>query len=263
MNKYLNPRNYWNRVLKIYYELFYDLEQMRKFERQKFDQLGFQYDEALQKLDKILRDLGKSDFASQKGMGSIHWLLFCSISNVSSIDNILEIGTYDGETTQLLSKIFPNSSITTIDLPHDDPLFLASYQRADSEKTRKFKEKQKSNLFNSRIRFLEKNSFFVPGLMNQKFDLIWIDGSHLYPEIAWDICNAYHLCNIGGWIMCDDVITDKEGFRDEYVSPDSYHVLEYMKKRTRDEIIYFLKRESPEWSADPKKRKFVAVIRKL
>lgn len=69
MNKYLNPRNYWNRVLKIYYELFYDLEQMRKFERQKFDQLGFQYDEALQKLDKILRDLGKSDFASQKAWG--------------------------------------------------------------------------------------------------------------------------------------------------------------------------------------------------
>ena len=56
-------------------------------------------------------------FRITKGMRSIHWLLFCSISNVSSIINILEIGTYDGETTQLLSKIFPNSSIATIDLP--------------------------------------------------------------------------------------------------------------------------------------------------
>ncbi len=84
MNKYLNPKKYWNRAFfywnfywnKIYYERTYNLEHIRMIEKQKFDTAGFQYDKALKKLDKILGELGKPDFAAQKGMGSIHWLLF-------------------------------------------------------------------------------------------------------------------------------------------------------------------------------------------
>jgi len=62
--------------------------------------------------------------------------------------------------------------------------------------------------------------------------------------------------------MCDDIIPRKDGFRNDQVSPDSYEVLEYLVERTGDEITYFLKREDPLWSADPYKRKFVALMKK-
>lgn len=265
MNKYLNPINYYRKVLSYrnyFYERSYDLDQFKKLEREKFERAGFPYDDSLRKLNQILEELNKPDYTSQEGMGSIHWVLFCCISYVASIERIFEIGTFDGETALILSKIFPNANIVTIDLPDDDPIFSNSYQRDDSERRREFKKRQKRNLTDSRIKLYENNSFFVPSLITDKFDLIWIDGGHLYPEVAWDICNAYHLCKPGGWIMCDDVITNKHGYKIDYVSPDSYEVLEYVKERTGDEITYFLKRESPQWSANPKKRKYVAVMRK-
>ncbi len=62
--------------------------------------------------------------------------------------------------------------------------------------------------------------------------------------------------------MCDDVISHPQGDRDEYVSPDSYRVLRYIADRTGDRLRLFLKRESPRYSADPRTRKFVALLRK-
>ena len=91
---------------------------------------------------------------------------------------------------------------------------------------------------------------------------IWIDGGHLYPEIAWDICNAYHLCNLGGWIMCDDVILNRKGLRDQYASTDSSFVLDYVSQRTGEKVIHFLKREGAQWSANPRKRKYVSLMRR-
>lgn len=266
MNKFLDlnfyrkkGRRYWSR---LYWERLYDLDGARELERRKFEATHFSYDDALKRLNEILRGLGKPEFGSKNGIGSIHWILFCSISQVSSVKNILEIGTFDGETTMLLSKIFPNADIVTVDLPDDDPIFSTSYQRDDPEYLKEFNANQESNLKNARIEFIKKNSFFLPAMVNRRFDLIWIDGGHLYPEISWDICNAYHLCNPGGWIMCDDVMLNEDGYRDGYVSPDSHEILEYVKDRTNEEIVYFLKRETPKSSANPRKRKHVAVLRK-
>ncbi len=266
MNKFLYPdyyrkkgRRYWS---KLYWEKLYDLDRVRELERRKFEDTSFSYDEGLKRLNEILRELGKSEFGSKSGIGSIHWVLFCCISQISSIESILEIGTFDGETTLLLSNIFPNADIVTVDLPDDDPIFLKSYQREDPEYLKEFKANQQDNLKDTRIEFIKKNSFFLPGMVHRKFDLIWIDGGHLYPEISWDICNAYHLCNPRGWILCDDVMLNPDGYRDAYVSPDSHAILEYVTDRTSEEVIYFLKRETPKASANPRKRKHVAVLRK-
>jgi predicted O-methyltransferase YrrM len=270
MYKYLNPIKYYNRAMMYYnqflswylYERFYDLNQVRKVEIDKFERAGFVYDDSCKKLNLILAELGKPDFASQKGMGSVHWILFCCLNNVAAINRIFEIGTFDGETTLILSKIFPNADIVTMDLPDDDPIFATSYNRENAAYRRDFKERQQRNLSSKRIKFYQKNSFFVQEIIDQKFDLVWIDGGHLYPEVAWDICNAYHLCNPGGWIMCDDVILDRTGETTDYVGPDSREVLEYVRERTGGELTYFLKRESSEWSANPRKRKYVAVMKK-
>jgi hypothetical protein len=266
MNKYLDLERYWNKgrsiVNKVLYEHAYDREAMHAIELEKFKKANLDYDKGLMKLDRVLSQLGKPDFNSHHGYLSVHWLLFCSISEAAFVKDILEIGTFDAETALFLSKVFPQSKIDTLDVPEDDPIFINSYRRGDAQFRQDFIEKRNKNISSPQINYMAKNSFFVPGMFGQKFDLIWVDGGHLYPEVAWDICNCYHLCKPGGWLMCDDVIIEKDGLRNDYVSPDSHHVLEYLAARTNEEVIYFLKRENPVSSANPKRRKYVALIRK-
>ena len=254
----------WKKASSVLNEIRYgrcfSLESIRTTERRKFAELGFQYDDSLIRLNSVLRKLGRPEFNPQDD--SIHLLLFSCISLYANITNILEIGTYLGESTVLLSQIFPNSSITTVDLPDDDPILAATYGRNNAAAMREYREKQRRNVSRPAVNFLQKNSFFLSSVLEKKFDLMWIDGGHLYPEIAWDICNAYHLCIRRGWILCDDVIPHKRGYRSELSSPDSYRVLEYVSRRTGDKVTYFLKRESPIWSANPRKRKYVAVLQK-
>jgi len=148
--------------------------------------MGIDYDNGLEKLNQIPYKLGKPAFSSQRGMGSIHWVLFCSLSLAYDIKDILEIGTFDGETARIIAEIFPDGKITTLDLPDDDPILASSYQRTELEQLT-FKEIQNENIRHPRIEFIQANSFYLPSLVQGKFDLIWIDGGHLYPEVAWDI----------------------------------------------------------------------------
>ena len=63
-------------------------------------------------------------------MYSEHLIIFTAISLKNhNIKNILEIGTYDGKTSTILSKLFPFSKVTTIDLNDDDPMFVNTYSR--------------------------------------------------------------------------------------------------------------------------------------
>jgi hypothetical protein len=67
------------------------------------------------------------------------------------------------------------------------------------------------------IELVKANSLFLPSLKLEPFDLIWVDGSHLYPEVAG---------------------------------------------RVDDHVTYFMKRYAPIWSADPRRRKYVALLQK-
>jgi len=190
----------------------------------------------------------------------VHWLLLAAVASQRCCGRILEIGTFDGETTALMARLFPASRIVTLDLPPDDPILGATYGRSGPAKRGAFERRLAANTAVDRIALLRVNSFFLPSVVAEQFDLIWLDGGHLYPEIAWDFCNAWHLLREGGILMCDDVVPDPKGIRDGYVSPDSYQVLEYVARRTDAPWWLFLKRESAEWSADPRERKFVALL---
>ena len=233
-------------------------------ENSKFIQSGLDYARGSAKLERFLKELGRPLDSDDRSMRSIHWVLFACLSDHSPVPirRILEIGTYDGETTSILSKLFPASEIVTVELPEEDPIFHNSYARDDVKTLNDFKARQSANLKADNIIHQGINSFFLPGKIKDEFDLIWVDGGHLYPEVAWDICNAYHFCSPGGYIMVDDVITHHQGLRDAYVSPDSHQVLEYVAARTRESPTYFLKRNNARWSAVPHRRKFVALLQK-
>lgn len=261
--KYLDPARYAAHLRRRLAIARYDLPGIQREERDKFAASGLDVDRGREKLDDILTVMSSSRFDHLTGTDSVHWLL-CSCLSLTDwgngVKDILEIGTFRGKTTTILSKLFPQANIVTCDLPEDDPILRSTYHRDNVAALREYQEMRDSRVKVDGIRFVEKNSFFLPSVAPGPYDLIWMDGGHLYPEVAWDMCNAWHMCRPGGMIMCDDVFTHPKGGDGVYGNLDAHSVIEYLRTRVDADICYFLKRENPEWSADIRNRKFVAKI---
>ncbi len=249
----------WDRVV---HAPRYDVEDARRAETRLFDSLGLDRAEGQALLDRVRETVSGHATPPAESMASVHWLLFACIRLRSDLADVLEIGTFDGETAFLLSRIFEHSTVTTLDLPNDDPIFSSTYNRSEVAERQAFLARQAANTADGRIRLVLRNSFFLPATVSGPFDLVWVDGSHRYPEIAWDVCNAYHLTCPGGWLLVDDVMLHPKAYRDLDVGRDTFSVLRYLEGRIPEKITYFLKRESAARSANPRRRKHVAVLRR-
>ena len=244
----------------LFFNFIFNKELILEEEEEKFNKEKFNREKSKNYLNKILKKLSLDNY--DENSDSVHWLISAAISQEKNINRILEIGTYNGEFTAILSELFPNSDIVSIDLPETDPLLRSTYNREDEQEYEKFKEKQKKNISNSnRIELILSNSFFLRENVEGKFDFIWVDGGHNFPEIAWDICNCYDLLSKGGILMCDDVIK-LDDYNEGFVSNDSYKVLEYINQRLSSNILYFLKRLDGKRYARSKNRKYVAFLKK-
>lgn len=257
----LRLATYMTNAKKIYYERVNNYDEMLKKENEKLTEFGFNIYEAEKKLNSILQ--GRFQRKFDRRNDSIHWLIFSALSLIADrFDSILEIGTANGKFTKILNGLYQESKITTIDLPDDDPLLRAIYNRDNESIFSGFKKEQKQNLHSPNIDFIQINSFFLPEQIKKKYDLIWVDGGHLYPEIAWDLCNAYHLCKNNGYILCDDIIINEKRVRTSYVSNDSYDVIRYIAKRAEIKCGFFLKRMDAKWNCNPVSRRYVACMKK-
>lgn len=177
-----------------------------KDQEARFVSLGLSREQGIIKLNSVLSKIYGKLYSERNGMWSEHLILFASISESNyEINNILEIGTFNGETARVFSELFPFSKITTIDLTFEDILETKMYEYETNEK----------KLINSRIRnleslpnvkFIEMNSLNLIKFTDS-FDLIWIDGDHDYPIASIDIANAVRLLSPNGVGICDDVYT--------------------------------------------------------
>jgi predicted O-methyltransferase YrrM len=165
--------------------------------------------QALSKLNKILLDNFSKEYDENNGMWSEHLLLFSALSILfpQKIKSILEIGTFNGETALILSKLFPHSKITTIDLNNGNLGDIKEYSYAfDSSESNFISNRDRILELNESIDFIQMNSLNL-FKSNEKYDLIWIDGAHGFPYVAIDLSNALRLVNPDGFILCDDVYT--------------------------------------------------------
>jgi len=172
---------------------------------------------------------------------STHLLAFAAL-NVAGFSpkNILEIGTYLGFTTCLLSHLFPESNIYTAALPADDPVF-DDYHILNGQGVDKVFEQR---LARPNITVMKKNSGFLWEENLPDFDLIWLDGGHQYPVVAWD--HFYSLSKLAseGWLFSDDIVrTDEDERSEEDPRFDAYHTVEYYSNRLKNKFEYLLKRE--------------------
>ena len=93
------------------------------------------------------------------------------------------------------------------------------------------------------IKFCELNSFYLQDkFKDEKFDIIWIDGNHINPQVSFDIFQSLKLVNFGGVICVDDVIIQDEFYKKKYVSNESYKTLEYLSKIDIIKNFYIIKR---------------------
>ena len=175
-------------------------------QEQNFVDQGLDRSVGFNKIKNIYYSLFGEEFNEDIDMLSEHLVLLSSISSDVNFDckKILEIGTFDGKTTAILSALFPNSLITTIDLPSSDKLFQATYQR-DKQLNQFLSNRNTLLKKQNSIKFIEMNSISLVDFEPNQFDLIWIDGAHGYPVVAIDIINSYRLTRKGGIILVDDV----------------------------------------------------------
>jgi predicted O-methyltransferase YrrM len=193
-------------------------------QEQNYFQIGLSRTEGLVKLNKVLSDCLETNYSEHNGMHSEHLVLLAALSlEFTEFKNILEIGTYDGQTALILSKIFPSCQIKTIDLPDSDPQFMSTYKRDTS--SRSFVKNRKNLISHlQNVDFEPLNSINLIR-SDKKFDLIWIDGAHGYPTVAIDIVNAVRNISKGGIIMVDDIWTNIKRSDKNYRSIAGYETL--------------------------------------
>ena len=254
--KILNKLNYYFSYKK-YNQNFFEEEQNKIFEH-----FGLNRQEGIKKLISTKKEL---DFKLRdSGMSSEHEVIFSSLSlsKNKSFTDILEIGTFDGFNSLLLSNLFPNSNIDTIDLSETDNDFINFYNR--KENINKFIQDRNIILSKNRnINFFPLNSL---KLLNykKKYDLIWIDGAHGYPVVCIDIINSLHVLKENGLILCDDVYLKLNQSNSDkmYNSIASYETLNELKKQDLINFRLAYKRLSAEHNCTENTRKFVAIVSK-
>ena len=226
-------------------EFFYPEKSNFIFQQNSFHKVGIfiERENNLKHLNQCLKSINFPLYDESNGMYSEHLLIFSAISKgVNSPKNILEIGTYDGKTSVILSSLFPDSKVTTIDLSDKDPIFKNIYGRENSHQI--FIKKRNHLISNYKnIEFIQGNSLFLT--LNdyvKKQDLIWVDGAHGYPIVCSDITNCIRLLNKGGILMCDDISKLTKRNDPIYSSVAGFKSLESFNKANILKTNYFLKR---------------------
>ena len=216
---------------KIIYKLskkFFSSEISLKQQNKNFENINLNRQEGLEKLNIVLNKLFNEEYNEKNGMFSEHLILLSSfsINSKTLIKNILEIGTFDGRTALILSELFKEANILTVDLDENSE-FKSIYNR--SLNFEKFCQKRDSIISkNKKIKFLPINSVQLINSDNT-FDLIWIDGAHGYPVVTVDIINSLRMINEEGWIFIDDVWQRVDSEDNYYKSTASYETIKTLK----------------------------------
>tara|TARA_A100000164_G_C21844057_1_gene741577 strand:+ start:227 stop:1069 length:843 start_codon:yes stop_codon:yes gene_type:complete len=211
-----------------------------------------------------LKVFDKTDF-SIMNESSEHSLLLGALSENKNIKKILEIGTGSGLNALLLSYLFPDSEITSIDLPDNADLFIDSYNRNEDHKRREFVKLRSYVLsFAKNVDFVEQDSVSLFHSIKNEFDLIWIDANHNYPYVTIDIINSLKILSVDGLIVCDDIINNDQLKKNTiYKSNAGYETLLALKKANIIRYELFYKRLDRVRNHSSNARKYLAYVKKV
>jgi predicted O-methyltransferase YrrM len=136
-------------------------------------------------------------------------MALCAIEKFMNARNVMEIGTYDGNTTLNLAANLPEGGrVTTIDLPPDwDRKFVYDVPNSHWNVTdrKRIGIQYQGTPFESRIRQVLGDSAKVDWeALHPPFDMIFIDGCHFRDYVQADTENAIKHIRVGGVIVWHD-----------------------------------------------------------
>jgi len=121
--------------------------------------------------------------------------------NKKSLANlrILEIGSFEGYSVNIFNKIFTQPEIYCVDpwIPYSEHPNLNFYQ---------IEKNFDANTVNLNIKKFKmfSSDFFKNN--NKKFDLIYIDGSHMSDSVFFDAIESFKILNKYGILLFDDFL---------------------------------------------------------
>lgn len=223
-------------------------------QKEAYNYLGLSYEDAIVRLNQVCLNRFGVTYSEQNGMWSEHLVFFAAIATSKlPITNILEIGTFKGETTRILADLFPNSKVDSIDLSHDEISRIGTYAYAT-------KELPKSKEMPNNVKLKTLNSL---QLIDEtiKYDLIWVDGNHRSPYAQIDISNAVRMIKDDGFVLCDDIYLRKS-FLEKDSGPESIETIVALKEAGMIRYSLIRKRLSKKFNNKITGPKFLAVLQR-
>jgi predicted O-methyltransferase YrrM len=111
------PRRVFSKLIKFYAKKFGYCQVTVKNQSHLFESVSLNRAAGLSRLNEVTEQVFNLSYSEDNGMFSEHLILFAAIAQSKvKISSILEIGTFDGRTAVILSKLFPQAIVTTIDL---------------------------------------------------------------------------------------------------------------------------------------------------
>jgi len=121
----------------------------------------------------------------------------------------LEIGSFEGRSACAFMELVEGARVTCID-PWLEPAVEALFDANTAIPKRAALRKIKG------YSVVELPKLLTEG---ERFDMIYIDGSHTAPDVLADAVMAFGLCRVGGVMIFDDYLWPQHGFTDALETP--------------------------------------------
>jgi len=115
--------------------------------------------------------------------------------------NILELGSYEGQSTYFFNKYFKNSIIDCVDTWEGSD----EHEKNSFSKVEKIFDQNTNFFFNQIIKNKKSSKEFFKN-NKKKYNIIYIDASHFYKDVYRDALYANKCLDKDGYIIFDDYL---------------------------------------------------------
>ena len=160
--------------------------------------------------------------------------------NKQTLLNCLEIGSWQGQSAVFLLSYFDNANLTCVDTWEGSDEHKA-FDAINHEVLSKVEKTFDANLAEYEHRLTKYKgtsySYFNDCFEIDKFDLIYIDGSHHSDDVAVDAVKSFEMLKVGGLMIFDDYFWK---YYDRTIDNPSGAINSFLRlKRNQLEVICF------------------------